>query len=37
MASAVFNVGDVVEIDYGLVANANFSTEERIITDHKVE
>ena len=29
-------VRDDVEIDYGLVSDANFSTKGRVVTDHKV-
>lgn len=30
------NVADGVDIDYGLVSDANFSTKGRVVTDHKV-
>ena len=35
-SEAKIKVGDGVEIDYGLVSNANFSKKGRIVTDHRV-
>ena len=34
--AATMKVRDDVEIDYGLVSDANFSTKGRVVTDHKV-